>query len=197
VRTIFSLISTVATIYTLLCFVRILFTWFPQGAYNPAARFLADICDPYLRIFRGIRFLRINYIDFSPVLAFAVLMGVSAMAGRLALGLGITLGIILAQLVSIAASVISSLLGFLILLVIARLLVLLIAPHSGFQLWYSLDQILHPLLDPFAGIFGGRSWGRHTWTVSLAIGLAGLFVLRWVFGSLVNLVIRLLGSLPF
>jgi YggT family protein len=190
---IFSLISTAASIYTLLCFVRILLTWFPGVSYSPVARFLSNICDPYLNIFRKITFLRINHVDFSPAVAIIVMSGVSSIARSFADGQIMTVGRILAAVVSVCGSIVSSILGFLILLVIIRLIVQIFAPHSTFQLWYSLDRMLHPLFDRIAGLFGGK----QSWTARLAFGLIGLIIVYWAFSFIMRLLVTVLALLPF
>jgi YggT family protein len=190
---IFNLISTAASIYTLLCFVRILLTWFPRVSYSSFAQFLANVCDPYLNIFRKITFLRINYVDFSPAVAIIVLSGVSSIARSFADGQIVTVGRILAAVVSVCGSIVSSILGFLVLLVIIRLIVQIFAPRSTFRLWYSLDQMLHPLLDRVSGIFGGK----QSWTASLAFGLIGLIVANMAFSFIMRLLVTLLTHLPF
>jgi YggT family protein len=190
---IFNLVSTAASIYTLLCFVRILLTWFPSVSYSSFARFLANVCDPYLNIFRKIAFLRINYVDFSPAVAIIVMSGVSSIARSFAAGQIVTVGRILAAVVSVCGAIVSSILVFLILLVIIRLIVQIFAPHSTFQLWYSLDRMLHPWFDRVSGIFGGK----QSWTASLVFGLISLIVVNAAFRFILNLLTGVLTHLPF
>ncbi|AVK62482.1 cell division protein [Lactobacillus sp. CBA3606] len=67
-----SLISRLFQIYQLALIVYILMSWFP-GAYNTSiGRFLGQICEPFLSIFR--RFVpAIAGLDFSPLIALLVL----------------------------------------------------------------------------------------------------------------------------
>ena len=63
-------------VYILLIFVYILFSWF-QLPYRPwlyrLRQFLADVCEPYLRLFR--RFLPpMGPLDLSPLVAVIVLI---------------------------------------------------------------------------------------------------------------------------
>ncbi|MDR3284554.1 MAG: YggT family protein [Treponema sp.] len=194
-KTIFSLLSSVIAIYTILCFLRVMLTWFPRTTYSSFSRFLASVCDPYLNLFRRLTFLRINYVDFSPAAAIMVLIGISSFISGVAVGQRITIGLILAQLVAMCGTIVTSILGFLILLVIIRLIVQIFAPDSGFQLWYSLDQLLHPLFDRATSLYAGQG-GRPNWTANLAIGLAGLLVINWACKLVLGILTRLLGSLP-
>jgi uncharacterized protein YggT (Ycf19 family) len=132
-------------------------------------------------------------VDFSPAVAIIVLSGLSSIAGNIAGGQLVTIGRILAAVVSVCASLVSSILFFLILLVIIRLLVQIFAPNSTFQLWYSLDQILHPLFDRVTKVFGGR----QTWTASLVFGLIALIIVNMAVSFILRLLVTLLTHLPF
>lgn len=83
----FLLISTLSTfiqIYTLLLFVRVLLTWFPNiNWYNQPFSALSQITDPYLNVFRSI-IPPLGGIDFSPMLAIILLqVAGSFLAGSL------------------------------------------------------------------------------------------------------------------
>jgi YggT family protein len=56
-------------VYTILIFVFVLSSWVRLPySFNPVLRFLHDVCDPYLRLFR--RFVpAIGAIDLSPMVA--------------------------------------------------------------------------------------------------------------------------------
>ena len=41
--------------------------------FNPIVRFVYRLTDPYLKLFAGLRFMRIGSLDFSPIFAFYVL----------------------------------------------------------------------------------------------------------------------------
>lgn len=68
-----NVVRLIFSIYIILLFVRILFAWIRPNMFNPIVRFVYRVTDPYLKIFAGIRFLRIGYIDFTPILAFYLL----------------------------------------------------------------------------------------------------------------------------
>jgi YggT family protein len=82
-------VSTLIWIYTILILIRILLTWVPRMPYNPVlnsiVRFVEDVTDPYLAIFR--RFIPpLGMIDISPIVAILVLglvgnLVVAAIAG--------------------------------------------------------------------------------------------------------------------
>jgi YggT family protein len=62
------------SVYFVVLLLRILVSWFPRLPYglNPVVRFLHDVCDPYLNIFR--RFIPpFGPLDISPIVAFFAL----------------------------------------------------------------------------------------------------------------------------
>jgi len=60
-------------VYALLVFVYVLTSWIKLPySLNPVQRFLYDVCEPYLRLWR--RFLpSLGGLDFSPIIAFFAL----------------------------------------------------------------------------------------------------------------------------
>ncbi|MCS6959150.1 MAG: YggT family protein [Pseudanabaenaceae cyanobacterium SKYGB_i_bin29] len=71
-----SLLSAIS-IYSLLLIVRVLLTWFPQiDWYSQPFRFLREISDPYLDLFRSL-IPPIGGWDLSPMLAIFVLQLIS------------------------------------------------------------------------------------------------------------------------
>lgn len=56
--------------YTLLLFIRIILSWFPQWQAHHLIRFVAFYTDPYLNIFRRLLPPLGGVLDLSPILAF-------------------------------------------------------------------------------------------------------------------------------
>lgn len=87
---IYLLTNTLVTfiqIYTLLLFVRILLSWFPNiDWYNQPFSTLSQLTDPYLNVFRSI-IPPIGGIDISPILAFFALQLASSLIVNLSAGL--------------------------------------------------------------------------------------------------------------
>jgi YggT family protein len=78
-------VQTLALVYLVLIFIRIIMSWIPRIPYNPALsavlKFVSDVTDPYLNLFR--RFLppvRLGpgALDLSPIVATFVLLIVSS-----------------------------------------------------------------------------------------------------------------------
>ncbi|KUK83600.1 MAG: putative integral membrane protein [Pelotomaculum thermopropionicum] len=69
---IFTAVNVAFQVYTTLLIVRILLSWFPHNPYQPVLRFIYEITEPYLAIFR--RFIPpFGAVDLSPIAAFLVL----------------------------------------------------------------------------------------------------------------------------
>jgi YggT family protein len=67
------IIRYIFAIYITLIFVRIIISWLRPNMFNPIVRFIYLLTDPYLKLFARIRFLRIGYLDLTPLLALYVL----------------------------------------------------------------------------------------------------------------------------
>jgi len=69
-----SFVTVFIWVYTLLIFAYVILSWVrsPYSAH-PVVRFLHDVCDPYLRLFRRV-LPSIGPVDFSPIVAVAALL---------------------------------------------------------------------------------------------------------------------------
>ena len=65
-------VSLLVDLYGFLLILYILSGWIPQLRHSMVGQILAQLSEPYLRLFRGIIPL-LSGIDFSPILAFIVL----------------------------------------------------------------------------------------------------------------------------
>lgn len=86
-------VNTLAIVYLVLIFIRILTSWIPRMPYNrylaAFLQFVSDVTDPYLNIFR--RFLPMvrlgpGALDLSPIVATIVLILVSSIVAGLIRG---------------------------------------------------------------------------------------------------------------
>lgn len=59
-------------VYTILLIIRILLSWFRHNPYQPVIRFIYEITEPYLGLFRRI-IPPLGAVDLSPIAAFLVL----------------------------------------------------------------------------------------------------------------------------
>jgi uncharacterized protein YggT (Ycf19 family) len=71
------------TVYAILIFAYILTSWFRLPySLNRVQRFLYDVCEPYLRIFRRI-LPPLGPLDLSPIVAVFALFGIEILIDRL------------------------------------------------------------------------------------------------------------------
>ena len=188
---IFSILASVVSIYTLLCFVRVMLSWFPGAEYSRFGQVLCQMCDPYLNVFRRFRFLRFSSFDFTPAIALCVLMAAQAFFTSLATGAGFRLSTILAMLVMLVGNIFTSLLGFLAVIVLVRLIVYLIAGdgQGSYTIWTAVDRAISPIIFRIAGlIFRNQS-------ISFVKALVVSFIMLVVFSVLISYAIRVLGTL--
>lgn len=185
IQTILSILAAALSLYTLLCFIYILMSWFPGAKFTRFGHFMTSICEPYMGLFSRMGFLRIGNIDFSPIVSLGVLSLISAIlagiqhTGRIFFG-GI-LGTILNSLWGIASSIIC----IFTLLIFIRWIVLLInkgrtSYDSG---WNQVDMLLNKISYKVAGTFtkSSMSYQRSlliSWIAMLVILIAGHFLIK-------------------
>jgi YggT family protein len=86
-------IQTLALVYLVLIFIRIILTWIPRIPYNrwlnAGIKFVTDVTDPYLNLFRRVLppvRLGPGALDLSPIVATFVLIIVSTIVANLVRG---------------------------------------------------------------------------------------------------------------
>jgi YggT family protein len=86
-------VYTLALVYLVLIFIRIVMSWVPRMPYNrylaAALKFVSDVTDPYLNIFRRILppvRLGPGALDLSPIVATFVLIIVSGIVANIIRG---------------------------------------------------------------------------------------------------------------
>lgn len=192
---IFGLLSAVVSLYTMMCFVRIILTWIPSLNYSKFGGFMSALCDPYMNYFRRFRFLQFRNIDFSPILSIGLLVAASNILSSIAVTGRFSIGYLLASAISMLWSVVTSVAGFLIILLIIRLIALFLNKNGG-SLWYNLDNTLNPIVYKIAGIFRGKNTfmaQKTAYIITIIVLSAACFLGSAVF----SLIAGLLSTLPF
>jgi len=189
------ILSIAASVYSLLCAIRVFMTWMPQWGRSQGSRWLARITDPYLGLFSRISVFRTERFDFSPIAALAVLSVASSTFATLANTGYITVGFILSLLLQAVWSAVGFMLLFYAVCAIVRLIGYTAHLSNLNPLWDILDAILNPILYRI-----NRSIYRHraiNYMQGLITGVIVLVLLRVAGGALVKLLSSLLVSLPF
>ncbi len=171
-----STLSSLIQVYMLVCLVRVFITWVPSLAYSSFGRLLSQIADPWLNIFRKFNPFKRQGIDISPIFAFAVLMLLSNVFTHIASSKNFSLTIIIAITISLVWSVISSLFTFFNIIVLVRLIATLLNKNQG-QIWQSIDQLLHPVIQKVIPIFTKNRFLqlKYSLMILLAIGLVAQY----------------------
>ena len=192
--TLAKIVSSLVSLYMVLCIIRIFFSWIPSLTDTKWGKLIARLTDPYLNLFRSFSLFRTPAIDFSPIVALAVLSVLNNLFMTLSYAVRITLGFILSLLLDAAWSAISFLLGFFLVISLIRIIGFLARIAVLHPLWQILDGIINPLLFRINRIiYRGRT---VQYLQGLITGFIVVLVMRTLGGFLVRLLTSLLMSLP-
>ncbi len=196
IQTILSILAGVLSLYTLLCFIYILMSWFPGAKFTKFGHFMTSICEPYMGLFKKLSFLRIGNFDFSPIVSLGLLSLASAILAGIQRTGTIFFGGILGTIINSLWGIASSIIGIFTLLIFVRWIVLLInkgrtAYESG---WNQVDMLLNKMTYKIAGTFTKKSMSYQT---SLLLSWIILLVALGVGHFLILILVSLCYKLPF
>ncbi len=195
-------LATAVNIYAFICFIRLILSWFPSVNNTQGMRIISGITDPYLNLFRRLRFLQFHGIDFSATLALCVLFALATVLSSLASGQALTVGYFLTIIVSLVWSFISATIKFIIALLIIRLVVFVImrlaSRNKGYRsyspVWDQIDRFITPFIYKISSIFIKRV---ISFTTALAVACAVLIIGVIIADRLIALLCFVLSNLPF
>lgn len=192
---IFKLLSVVLSIYSLLCIIRILLTWIPSLSYSRFGKVVAELTDPYLSLFSKFRFMRFGAVDFSPILAIALIGLLSSICDVFARFDRFAIGTLLAAIISVCWGACSVILTFLSIIVIIRLVFTLLNKSTATLAWQKLDSFIAPAKDWVNATFFKNRFVNYTTT--LIVILVCVILLNSVGGFLINWICKFFARLPF
>ena len=192
---IFKLITTMISVYTLLCLIRIILTWLPELNYSAFGRFLSQACDPYLNIFRRIRFLQIGALDLSPIVAIGVLSLSSSLITQMLIYGRFSLGYLLASVIQVCWTAISSVLTVYNILLVIRLVIALLKKDYSSRIWGALDRIIYPIQSKVTQLFFKNKIISNA--LGIGITLVACILLQIVGSWLIGKIALLLSYIPF
>ncbi len=195
-RLILSGLSAIIIIYTILCLISIFMSWIPGAKFTKFGKFISAVTEPYLRIFSGRGWLRFGNIDFSPIIAIALLSLISTILGSITTSGRLYFGGILALILSMIWSIASSLLTIILLLVFIRWIVLLVnkgqvSVNSG---WYQVDLMLQKFVYKLGNTFFKNNL---TYQKALLVSWISLLIILFVTRILIGLLTGLCNMIPF
>lgn len=189
------ILAAITTVYMILLFIRIMLTWFngPLSLGHSTA-IISRITDPYLNWFRRFPQLQTEVMDFSPVVALAVLALVNNIFLTIAVYGRITVGIILSMLLTSVWSAIAFILGFFIVILVIRFIAYILGSNNVHPIWRAIDALSKPVLYRVNRIiFRDR---LVTYQTGILTTLAVLLVFRILGGLLIGFLSSLLIRLP-
>lgn len=142
---IFNAVSAILTLYMFVIVFRIIMSWFPGGQYGKAQVVLRRATDPYLNVFRRLRFLRVGYVDLSPIVGIMVLSVATYVFSSLATAGTVSLGMVLALIVSQIGSAAVFLTILLTIAMAVRAIAIAVGARGDTRIWMTLDALLQPL----------------------------------------------------
>lgn len=195
-RTVLSILSAVIIIYTILCLISIFMTWIPGAKFTKFGRFISSITDPYLSIFSRKGWLRFGNIDFSPILALALLSLLSSILGGITTTGMLSLSNILVLVINMIWSVASSLITIIFLLILIRWIVLLVnkGQVSVNSAWYQVDMMLQKFVYKIGNTFFKTNL---TYQKALLVSWISIAIIWFVLQLLTGFLISLCKTIPF
>jgi YggT family protein len=192
--TVLTVINALLLVYLFLLSLRVILGWFSVAGYGKAWDLLCGITDPYLELFRRMRFLKRGIFDFTPVAAVLVLVVAMDIVSALLYSGRVTLGFFLASLLSAAWSGARFLILLFLVVGVLRLLPVFFRGLPGSTMWKVADLILQPavllvtrLLKP----------GPRSSQIQYLLLTVGFLFVAWLLGELaVNQMVALLRELP-
>lgn len=193
---ILTFLSVLLEIYTLICFIYILMSWFPGARYTKFGTFIAAICEPYLGFFSRRGWFRFGNIDFSPILSIGLLTLASTVLGTLKTYRKIHFGWILGAIIGMIWNLVSTLLTIFLILLIIRWVVLLVnhGQTSPTSLWNQVDNMINRITYKISGTFIKKP---HKYQTSLLISWISILVINFAGRYLISLLVLLCNSIPF
>jgi YggT family protein len=190
-----SFLSFLLNIYMLIIFIRIILTWFPGFGNSGIINVLSKITDPYLAWFRRFSFLRLGFLDLSPIVALGVLSLLNRVLTLLARYGRISIGIVLDLALQAVWGAVSFILGFLIVVLILRLVVFLLKQNGGGPFWNVIETISQPVLYRINRLFFRGRIVKHL--TALIVSIASLVIVYMALRLVFALISAALVRLPF
>ncbi len=188
-------IASLINLYLILILIRVILSWIQGPHQGRIYEILGLICDPYLNWFRRFRAFQTPTLDFSPIVAMAVLSVLSNIFYAIGRFGHITIGYILAILLSAIWSFVSFILGFFILVLILQLISFSTNRdvYNGF--WRIVDLMAQPILYRLnRRIFKFQTTDSRKCIISCGVFLLVIWIILGIAVFLLDVLFR---SLPF
>ena len=176
----------------LIIIIRLVMSWFSSQQHNEKG-VLAKLCDPYLNLFKKIPFFTIGYIDFSPIIALAVLVITANILNQFGMAGTISFGMVLAVVIRAIWSALSSLMFFIFIIALIRFIIALVKPNAYSPILVSLDSLLNPVTAKVSSLFSKN----NNYTANLMLFCIVLIVVYFAGNFLINQIAGFALRIPF
>jgi YggT family protein len=176
---VFGILALITGIYSLIIFIRIIFSWFGDMVYGKPVEIINRITDPYLDWWRNKLRLNVVGFDFSVIPAVVFLSFIQNIFKILSVSEKITFGFLLAQILLSLWNIFSFIIVFFIIVIVIRAIGYLNNGDIYSPFWSFIESISQPLLYRMNRIFFGKKIGSY---------ITGIFL------SLLFLIILLVGG---
>ena len=177
------LLASILRIYSILIWIRIIFSWvkIPNQQYRQEGAlmlFIGKIVDPFLNLFSGVKFLRSKTMDFSPLLAFALLSIVTSLLQIYGIQGYLTLGITLALIAQTFYSYIISPFFFIfIILLVVRLFFCYKRTPTTIVMARGIETVIGGLMNWVQKVFfGSKGVANRTLVIATLVFTIILYV---------------------
>jgi len=184
-------IAQLLTFYNLLIWIKIILSWFSSLSNlnnSSVVQILNRIVDPYLNLFRNVKFLKTNNIDFTPLLAFALISVLQSLFSMFGATGTITLSLVLALIINtLWAYLISPFFVILIILLVVRLVLCYKRGPNSIALIRGLENIIGGFLNWIQKVFFFSKIvsDRTLLITSTAFSIFSYFVLKQLINYLI------------
>ncbi|MCR4736157.1 MAG: YggT family protein [Treponema sp.] len=173
---IFAILSSLISIYSFICLINIFLTWIPAARYTKFGQFIAAITNPYLNLFRKIRWLQVGNVNFSPILSIGLLSLAGSTFAQISRTGRLFVSGLLISLLQLIWQLIFGIGIIIFLLALIRFIVLIVkkgvTPYDS--PWNHVDAILSPLCykitKPIASIT------KKIFSYRSALGLSSIII---------------------
>jgi YggT family protein len=173
-----NLVRLVFAIYATPIFVRVIFAWLKPNMFNPIVRFVYTLTNPYLKLFAGIRFLRVGTFDLTPLLACFVFYLFMEFAFEALQVWDFSWKSIRVLAVQLPFRFVYFFLFIFIVAAALRLVFELLGRRVNGVVVSIVYSVSEPVVKPFRSLLF-RSGGRPGFDVSVVISLASLVLARF------------------